>query len=308
MAPALDLRGAAIGVVAMLTTAVLIGFGTGLDPFWPLMWLAPVPVLLFALRASAWSAALLAGCAMILGLLNVWSLLRGALHLPLSLLVRIYLTEGVVYALAVLLFRALARRRAYWSALVAFPAPHGPGGSLASSQLRFLPFLQLASITGPWGMSFLLAALPTALALAINLRREAPQQGSRVLGATAAVLAAVLVFGAVRLSIPPGGAPVQVGLVAADGPNEYAAADGAPTEQLFAAYARPVAALARRGATVVLLPEKVGEILDSDTGRFDAALQAVADENRVRVVAGVLRVGPPGSGHPVTVRYNEARV
>src|ERR1700747_3034685 len=195
MAPALDLRGAAIGVVAMLTTAVLIGFGTGLDPFWPLMWLAPVPVLLFALRASAWSAALLAGCAMILGLLNVWSLLRGALHLPLSLLVRIYLTEGVVYALAVLLFRALARRRAYWSALVAFPAslvsfewflnlsaPHGTGGSLAYSQLRFLPFLQLASITGPWGISFLLAALPTALALAVNLRREAPQQGSRVLG------------------------------------------------------------------------------------------------------------------------------
>ena len=321
MAPALDLRGAAIGVLAMLTTAVLIGFGTGLDPFWPLMWLAPVPVLLFALRASAWSAALLAGCAMILGLLNVWSLLRGALHLPLSLLVRIYLTEGVVYALAVLLFRALARRRAYWSALVAFPAllvsfewflnlsaPHGTGGSLAYSQLRFLPFLQLASITGPWGMSFLLAALPTALALAINLRREAPQQGSRVLGATAAVLAAVLVFGAVRLSIPPGGVPVKVGLVAADGPNEYAAADGAPTEQLFAAYARPMAVLARQGATVVVLPEKVGEVLDPDTGRFDAALQAVADENRVRVVAGVLRIVPPGSGHPVKVRYNEARV
>jgi len=321
MAPALDLRGAAIGVVAMLTTAVLIGFGTGLDPFWPLMWLAPVPVLLFALRASAWSAALLAGCAMILGLLNVWSLLRGALHLPLSLLVRIYLTEGVVYALAVLLFRALARRRAYWSALVAFPAllvsfewflnlsaPHGTGGSLAYSQLRFLPFLQLASITGPWGMSFLLAALPTALALAINLRREAPQQGSRVLGATAAVLAAVLVFGAVRLSIPPGGVPVKVGLVAADGPNEYAAEDGAPTEQLFAAYARPAAVLARQGATVVVLPEKVGEVLDSDTGRFDAALQALADENRVRVVAGVLRIVPPGFGHPVKVRYNEARV
>src|SRR6202035_2917741 len=32
-------------------------------------------------------------------------------------------------------------------------SPHGSAGSLAYSQLRFLPFLQLASITGPWGMS-----------------------------------------------------------------------------------------------------------------------------------------------------------
>ncbi len=321
MASALDVRGAALGVVAMLTTAVLIGFGTGLDPFWPLMWLAPVPVLLFALGASARSAALVAGCAMILGLLNVWRLLHGALHLPLPLLVRIYLTEGVVYALAVLLYRALVRRRAYWSALVAFPAflvsfewflnlsaPHGTGGSLAYSQLRFLPFLQLASITGPWGMSFLLAAFPAALALAIGLRREAPHRGHRILGAAAAVLAAVLVFGAVRLSIPTSGMPVKVGLVASDGPNEQVAEDGAPTERLFAAYARPAAVLAQQGASVVVLPEKAGVILDSDTGGFDTALQAVADESRVRVVAGVLRVVPTGFGHPVRLRYNEARV
>lgn len=321
MASAPAVRRVDLGVIAMLATAVLIWFGTGLDPFWPLMWLAPLPVLLFALGASARGAALVAGCAVMLGLLNVWSLLHGALHLPLSLLVRIYLTEGAVFALAVTLYRGLVRRRAYWSALIAFPAllvsfewllnlssPHGTGGSLAYSQLRFLPFLQLASITGPWGMTFLLAAFPAALALAIGLKREAPRQGHLLVGATAAVLAAVLVFGAVRLSIPPGGEPATVGLVASDGANEDVAEEDAPTEQLFAAYSRPVAVLAQQGAAVVVLPEKAGVILDSDTARFDAALQAVADESRVRVVAGVLRVVPEGFGHPGKLRYNEARV
>jgi apolipoprotein N-acyltransferase len=310
-----------LGVIAMLATAVLIWFGTGLDPWWPLMWLAPVPVLLFARDASAWGAALVAAGAMILGTLNVWGLLHGALHLPLPLLVRIYLAEGLVYALAVLLYRGLVRRRAYWGAVIAFPAvlvsfewflnlsaPHGTGGSLAYSQLPFLLFLQLASVTGPWGMTFLLGAFPAALALAIALKREAPRQGYWLIGATASVLAAVLVFGAVRLSIPPSGVPITVGLVASDGPNEDVAEDGAATEQLFAAYSRPVAALAQQGATVVVLPEKTGVVLDQDIGRFDAALQALADESRVRLVAGVLRVVPPGTGHPVKVRYNEARV
>jgi apolipoprotein N-acyltransferase len=321
MAFALAVSRGELGAIVMLATAVLIWFGTGLDPSWPLMWLAPVPVLLYARDASARSAALAAGGAMILGTLNIWGLLHGALHLPRGLLVRIYLTEGLVYALAVLLYRALVRRRAHRTALLAFPAllvsfewflnlaaPHGTGGSLAYSQLRFLPFLQLASITGPWGMSFLLAAFPAALALAIGLRREGSREGYRIVGTTAAVLAAVLVFGLVRLSIPPGGVPATIGLVAADGPNEYSAQDGAPTEQLFAAYAAPVAALALQHASVVVLPEKVGEVLDSDIDRFDAALQAVADESHVRVVAGVLRVVPPGVGHPTKLRYNEARV
>jgi apolipoprotein N-acyltransferase len=48
--------------------------------------------------------------------------------------------------------------------------PHGTAGSLAYSQLRFLPFLQLASVTGPWGMTFLLLLFPSAVTLGWHLR------------------------------------------------------------------------------------------------------------------------------------------
>src|SRR4029077_547722 len=197
-----------LGLGACLTTAVLIWFGTGLEPFWPLMWVAPLPVLLFALETSACATALVAAGAMILGLLNLWSYLHGALSVPLPILLRIYLSEGAVFALATLMFRALARRQAYWSALLAFPAlwvsfewllnltsPHGTGGSVAYTQLGFLPFLQLASVTGPWGMSFLLFAFPAAVTLASHLRTEAPAQGYRLLRGIGRVLGLVLVFG-----------------------------------------------------------------------------------------------------------------
>jgi len=309
-------------LAALLSTAALTWFGTGLAPEWPLMWIAPAPVLLYALSAGAGTAAVVAGAAMILGLGNLWTYLHGALGVPLAILVRIYLIEGVVFALAVLLFRALAKRGMYWSALLAFPAflvsfewllnltsPHGTGASLAYSQLAFLPFLQLASITGPWGMSFLLLAFPTALALASHLRKKAPRQGYRILGATAAGIAAVLLFGSVRLlSPPPAGSLVKVGLVASDGPNERVAEDGAPADQLFRDYGVRVAQLAKQGATVVVLPEKTAVVVDPDTARVDQEFQALADDNHVRVVVGVLRVAPPGTGDAQKRRYNEARV
>jgi apolipoprotein N-acyltransferase len=83
---------------------------------------------------------------------------------------------AVGMATAVLLFRTLVRRGRVWSALVAMPAmwvtceyvrnlatPHGSAGSLAYTQLRFLPFLQLASVTGPWGMTFFLLLFQSAI-------------------------------------------------------------------------------------------------------------------------------------------------
>ena len=322
------MRPLATGAAATVATAVLIWFGTGLDPWWPLMWFAPLPVLCFALGAGPGGAALAAGLAMILGLFDLWGYLHGTLRMPPALLVRLYLVCGMAFALATLLFRGLARRKQYWSALVAFPAfwvsfewlqnltaPHGTAGSLAYSQLRFLPFLQLASITGPWGMTFLLCAFSAALALAIHLRSVAHAQAHRILGTTAAVVAVVLMFGTVRLLMPTGGTPVQVGLVAADGSNEFPAAAGAPADRLFEAYAGAVAQLAGQGAAVVVLPEKTAVVVDPDTGRVDEELESLADRTHVQLVVGVLRLVPPGAGSPVrvgggpvTVRYNEARV
>ena len=45
------------------TSAVLVWFGNGLTPWWPLIWFAPFPVLLYSLRSS-WR---LTACAGFLG-------------------------------------------------------------------------------------------------------------------------------------------------------------------------------------------------------------------------------------------------
>jgi apolipoprotein N-acyltransferase len=297
-----------------VSTAVLVWFGNGLDPVWPLLWFAPLPVLIFALRSSWWSAALTAGFAWLAGCLNLWPYMR-SLEAPFAAWLGVFSIAAVIFALDVLLFRALVRRGALWSALAAFPAmwvcyeyarnlatPHGTAGSIAYSQLNFLPFLQLASITGPWGMSFVLWLIPAALAIGLHLRLPEPKRALRVAGAGAGVLVAVLVFGAIRLATPQAGRMVSVGLIASDqtayGP---VAGEGAPTARLLAEYAREAERLTARGAQVIVLPEKVGVVVDADAGSTDRLFQDLADRTGATIVVGEIRV----SGK---AKYNQARV
>jgi len=307
-------RRALVAFLVFASTVILVWFGNGLNPWWPLLWLAPLPVLWFSLRSSWLSAGLTAGLSWLAGSLNLWGYLRSQ-GTPFFVWLEIFSMAALVFALAVLLFRALALRGAVWSALLAFPAAwvsceftrnlisvHATAGSLAYTQLKFLAFLQLASITGPWGISFLLLLFPAALAIGLHLRKTAPKQAARVVGAAVIVIVAVLVFGAVRLALPSPQQEVKVGLIASDDPaNVDIAAKGADTDRLFRSYARKAEQLAARGAQVIVLPEKIGLVPDSDNQSADSIFQSLADRTKSTIVVGEVHVSTPA-------RYNQARV
>ncbi len=302
-------------LVAVLITAVLVYFGTGLFPRWPLLWFAPLPLLLLAQRSSWWVAGLSAFVGWGAGALNNQHYFGSLLHLPVSVQATIFAGPALLLAISVLLFRALLRRGAAWSALLAFPAaytsfeyladlgsPHGTAGSLSYSQLNFLPFLQLASITGPWGMTFFVLLFSSGLAVAIYLWKTDFRRAVWILGASWGLLAVVLIFGAVRLATSPQGLTVKVGLIASDlRENQNVADEGVPSERLLRAYADQAEALAAQGAHVIVIPEKIGVIVESNKAQADAVLQSVADKANVVIVAGVVDVAPP-------VGYNQARI
>ena len=73
------------GLVAVLATAALLSIGNGLNPVWPFMWVAPLPVLLFAAEADSWwIAGAAAALGMLLGSLEMLHYLHGVLRLPVS--------------------------------------------------------------------------------------------------------------------------------------------------------------------------------------------------------------------------------
>ena len=314
MESANSFRTGVTAILAAAATAAMLWFGNGLDPWWPLMWFAPLPVLWFALRSSWWVSALTAAAAWLVGYLNLFGYIR-LMGLPFAGWLGIFAPVAVVTACAVLLFRALVLRGALWSALIAFPAVwvsmeflrnltsvHATAGSIAYTQLRFLPFLQLASITGPWGMSFLLMCFPAGLAIGLHLRATAPKQAIRIVAATVGALAVVLVFGAVRLALSPHRQLVKVGLVASDiSPNVRTTDHGVATERLFERYAGEVEGLAAHGAQAIVLPEKVGVVLESENGNADPIFQRLADKTGATIVVGEVHVDG-------AAQYNQARI
>ncbi|HKR25940.1 MAG TPA: hypothetical protein VJS11_00750, partial [Acidobacteriaceae bacterium] len=58
-------------VLACAATAALAYFGNGLEPRWSLMWIAPLPVLWFALRSRPLAAAAVAFVAWFAGYMNL---------------------------------------------------------------------------------------------------------------------------------------------------------------------------------------------------------------------------------------------
>jgi apolipoprotein N-acyltransferase len=309
----------AMAILVAAATAVLLWFGNGLDPWWPLMWFAPLPVLWFALRRSWWVAAVTTGAAWLAGCFNLWGYFH-LLGMPFVAWLSIFGAVALVAVAAVLLFRALVLRGAVWSGLIAFPAawvtlewvrnlttPHATAGSIAYTQLKFLPFLQLASITGPWGISFLLCSFPAALAIGLHLRKTAPKQALRVVAATVGVLVTVLLFGAIRLAMTPRGQQVKVGLIASDTlANVKIAGSGADTGRLFESYAAQAERLAAGGAQAIVLPEKVGVVPDSENGDADPIFQRLADRTGATIVVGEVHVA--GSPKDTPAKYNQARI
>lgn len=306
-------RRAAIAVAVFAATAALVFFGNGLAPRWPLMWFAPLPVLLFALESSAWQAAFVAVGAWLVGCLNLWGYFR-LLGAPPAAWIVLSGTEAVVFAGGVLLMRGLVWRGAVWSAWLALPAvwvtyeyvrnllwPHGSGGSVAYSQLNFLPFLQWASVAGPWGMGFVLMLFPVGVALGLHLWGGARRQAMAVAGATVGIVAAVLTFGVVRLQISQPGPQVRVALVASDA-NRNVATQGVATERLFHQYAQRAQELIERGAQVVVLPENLGVVVEPHVAQVDALFQAVADRTGAVLIAGMTHAASQ------TMQHNEARI
>jgi apolipoprotein N-acyltransferase len=179
--------------------------------------------------------------------------------------------------------------------------PHGSAGSLAYTQLKFLPFLQLASLTGPWGMTFFLLLLQSAIAIAIYLWSRERGLAVRVLGTGVAFILMVLIFGAIRLAAPQE-KTMRVGLIASDKRGNLVPSEpGAPTQRLFRDYVAAAEGLAAQGAKAIVIPEKVGVVVEPDAKPMDDVLQAMADRTGATIVAGAVHVASP-------LKYNEARV
>ncbi len=291
------IRRLAVALAATALSATLFHFGTGLTPVPWLTWLAPLPVLVLAHHVGARAAFLAASAAWLGGETTMWGYFLDTVRIPPPMVVSMIVGSALLFGLVVLLARALVLRGRPLAAAAVVPAawvaveyavsvlsPNGAWWSLAYTQADVLPVLQTASVTGPWGITFLVLGVPAATAVFL-----APRAAGRLRIAVTAVivLALALGYGAWRLRAPYGEGSEKVALLAADrdGWVPVASAEG---RDLLGRYTARIPGLAARGARVVVMPEKAFIADDATLPVLAAPLARLAADHHVDIIVGLI--------------------
>jgi len=291
---------------AGILSAVFAYFGTGLHPIWWALWLAPIPVLAISPRLRGGAAFLVAAVAWVIGEMNQWNYVRHQIELPPKITILYFVVPAVVFGLGVLFVRGLVRRGSLFFAsltlpvswvvyeyLTAIASPHSTWGNLAYTQMNCLPVIQIAAITGLWGISFTVFLFASAVAALLSGAGR-PWQRRALAVAVGFVVCAVFVFGKWRLQSNPPSQSVAVTLIAKDVPMRVYLGSEEQALRLLGEYATEIPRVTPAGTQVVVLPEKIGRIGETALAEVDSLYSSTAAEIRAAIVLGLVRRTPSG--------------
>jgi apolipoprotein N-acyltransferase len=297
----------ALRIAAVVATGLLLRAIAGPEPVWWLVWTAPVLFLLLGLTSTAFDARWMTFGAALIGTSASLDYFTVVSRSPLA--IGWWAGMALLWTLAAgLTRRAVLARRSGW-ALFAWPAawaaihtlmaalaPDGDWGLIGYSQGDVPLVLQVAALGGVAAVAFLVSVPAAAVATAIALAGSGGGgwRGWAPYAVAAGLCLGAVGYGAVRLAEPDTGRPVTFGLMAIDadvGPRA-SPAYAAPIRDRYLA---GIAALARDGAEVVVLPEKIAVGDPAQIGLWRAALAGAAEANGVWVEAGLGITDPGGT-------------
>lgn len=300
-----------------------LSFDLSLHLWWTL-WLAPIPVLYLSMRLTGFQAYGVAFLAVLIGRLSWFSFLHTVLPLPVVLLLTVIFPA--ISGLIILAVRKIIARSPPAIAIVAYPvlwtafeylqflySRDGTNGSIAYTQCDFLPLVQLASITGVLGITFVVSFVPSVVALTFYYHRAGKKIRNLILPALFLVLS-VFIFGLIRLysgrpqkggtagrteesmrggTIESGGESMHgvITGLAAIPINSYhkSVYDRRPETALYITnlYLQEVRALSDKGANIILLPEKGIAVSDSTEAVIRGLFLDAARQLGVTIIVGV---------------------
>lgn len=290
---------------ALLPASVILFSGlcwylsTGLiGDFFFLLWLAPLPVLLISFRYSAKATFFISFFSYLIGRLSWLSyLITVATFIP-AIIFTIALP--LAFAAIITLSRQIIIRINSWYTVFIFPVLYtlfewllirlssdGSAASIAYSQSDFPFIIQIASITGLLGITFIVTFIPSALASFWNYRFK-KRQLLPVAVISSLIIASVFAFGVLRLSMKNETPYITAGLVVLDEESHKMGnrLDHGFELQHTADYSSEIDSLAAKGAEIVVLPERAISIdseIDSASFRI---LRNSAKQNQITIIAG----------------------
>ena len=286
----------------LLAGSLLVGFSMGSWLAPPAAWIGPVLIMRFARDHSVGRGYLLvlAACTLsfVIGFGAIW---RSA-GWPLPFVVALPVVYGLVWSLPYLADRLMSRRLRGFSSTLVYPLaatshefvntstnPVGAWGATGFTQYGELPLMQLASVTGMIGITFLMGWF-ASVANWVWENRSGGAELRRGVAVFGTALALVLVFGLLRLNLASPRDTVRVAGITADPTRSMAepmrqTSDTAEMREVIRghwdAYFDATAREATAGAQLVTWPEISGVMFESDEASFTAQAQEVARQQAI---------------------------
>jgi apolipoprotein N-acyltransferase len=287
-------------IVAIIIVSGLLWFYANelSGSFGYLMWFAPTAVILCSLNTTGKTAFLTAFLAYFIGKLSWYSYLVSVITI-IPTIIFMFLVS-LIFGLVLIATRRVIIKTNTWYSVFAFPvfftafeflllkfSPDGTAGSIAYSQSNFLPIIQIASLTGILGITFLITLLPAAIATGWYFRNEKNKMWV-VLSTTGFIFALAFLFGIIRLSSNTDKPTIKVGLAVLD--EKFHNITNHPEfqkEKLTTEYySKQIVNLAKEGAKIVELPERAVNINKETQKEILTTFSEVAKQNRVYIITG----------------------
>ncbi|MFB6455274.1 nitrilase-related carbon-nitrogen hydrolase [Chitinophaga sp. Hz27] len=273
-----------------------LSFSLSAHLWWPI-WVAPIPILYCSLQLKSKWAFLYAFTGYLIGRLSWVPYLSSVLPVPLVFMFT--LTMPLIFAVLLTIARKVMITYSHWSTVFVLPvlvtsveylsfltSRDGTMGSIAYTQSDFLPAVQVASLTGIQGITFLITFIPSAITLIIyRYQHKQSIRGLTLL--TIGIFAATMLWGEVRLNHTIAGTPTKIGMIAIDRQAYHQdLAKGQDQDQYLAdLYLDNVGTLAKQGAEIILFPEKMFTVRETHRAAFLQQFKDSAIAHHVSIVA-----------------------
>jgi apolipoprotein N-acyltransferase len=287
-------------LIAAILSGAMISIATALHPWWPIAWIAVIPLLAAAFVASPLEAVGLAVLAAVVGCISTTGFYLEVAGPTVAFLAP--MGRAVELVVAVTLARRAVVQWRHWLSIFVYPAltagfdmlessfsAHGAAASFAQSQMNAIAVIQIAALAGTSGVVFTVNLFASTLAVAWY-QRSGWNQFRRGYLLAGLLVFGVLAFGFIRVATARSEPGVLIGLVVVDTPVKVQA--GSIDTALWSTYKSAIDDAARRGARIVVLPEKIAPLSPAEASPLRRALAAVAKSDQVYLLVGVTIAAP----------------
>ena len=183
--------------------------------------------------------------------------------------------------------------------------PFGTLGILGYSQIGFLPFAQLASVTGMWGLSFMITWFGS-LSYWVLQNYADKKIVTKTVSIYFSIFISILVYGSIRLVLPLDGGTVKTAGIHThdknvEGNEMHSYLDKNDTvsfkklsDTIIRRLIQETVKEARAGAKIVLWSEVSPKILKTNEDSFVNVFKRLAMEQQIYLVTTPFSVVPPG--------------